>query len=380
MNILLKSFEFGRPFEEEILFVETVWCPRQSLDSLVLLSATCIGNDGKSCPLLHGSLAPMLFSRKLTFTDHQSSYCGWDIILAGNVIPRMQALLIHSDNITWATELFFSRYTEDLSFNLKMMQILSQKRYFSASVKKVTLQFQLFQREDFREFLANCCNRVEEFEWDDAIIEWDAIKIPFRDEDLEFLSGFTSLTCLNVGDGYDGSVLHHLTKLPRLKTLELGCPRQGQYAAIKMISSLKSLRSLDLNDFCNATEDGWRHLSHLFSLERIFVILAAFDFTGELSKIENLKSIHLISCEITDESLHNLAKLPQLHELIIETCPNITKDGLNHLLESPCLCANKVYFDQESVPREDLVEFWKKLTQRQQEKLEKASGARRERQ
>jgi hypothetical protein len=86
---------------------------------LVLVSATCIGNDKKSCPLFHGSLAPILFS---------------EIETTESAVQTLHCFLLSSHNITWIKTLSLSN-NEDVC--CKMISVLLSTRYFSRSVKKL---------------------------------------------------------------------------------------------------------------------------------------------------------------------------------------------------------------------------------------------------
>ncbi len=101
MNIFLKSFSHQElasddaeteyiqqaPAEED-LQIKYFHHPPQIL--AVLLSATCVGNDGRSCPLFHGSLAPMIFGK----TSDE----------------KLRRLLLKSNNITWIQSFLWCNY------------------------------------------------------------------------------------------------------------------------------------------------------------------------------------------------------------------------------------------------------------------------------
>jgi hypothetical protein len=111
MNILIKSFLLF-PLEK---------CVEQR----VLVSATCVGNDGRSCPLLHGSLGPKLFSA----------------LQAGRT--KLQLFLLHSDCITWANSLIVGL---DFKVDQETFKVLSKTRYSSVSLKKLHIRLKDSQR------------------------------------------------------------------------------------------------------------------------------------------------------------------------------------------------------------------------------------------
>ncbi len=114
MNIFIRSFSYS-PSADEDLQTNYIYHPPQILS--VLLSATCIGNDGRSCPLFHGSLGPMIFGKA---SDGNS-----------------RRLLLKSNNITWTQTVFRSNFLLFPTLQNEIFQALSKTRYSSRSLKSL---------------------------------------------------------------------------------------------------------------------------------------------------------------------------------------------------------------------------------------------------
>jgi hypothetical protein len=143
MNIFIKSFSYSL-FAEVDQQTKYFHHPTQIL--AVLVSATCIGNNGRSnCPLFHGSLAPMLFGK----TSDE----------------RLRLLLLKSNNITWTQNVFRCDFHRFPTLQKEFFETLSKTRYSSKSLKK--LQLWVRSQEDKRDvlsFLQTGCEVLETLE------------------------------------------------------------------------------------------------------------------------------------------------------------------------------------------------------------------------
>jgi hypothetical protein len=139
----------------------------------ILLSATCFHIKEKTphTPLLHGSLAPKLFSHR--FAD---AYPRPDISTIGEYVeiseePRIRNLrqvLLSSNNITWSSRVWL------VDFDLidEICSVLSKTKYSSRCIKKIFIEANVLMR--CARFIADHCEVLEEIElsgrYDDPII------------------------------------------------------------------------------------------------------------------------------------------------------------------------------------------------------------------
>jgi hypothetical protein len=140
MNIFIKSFSYP-PRAKKDEQTNFTHFPPQIL--AVLLSATCIGNDGRSCPLFHGSLAPMIFGK----TDDD----------------KMRLLLLKSNNITWTQTVFrCNDLVRFATLQTEIFETLSKTRYSSKSLKTLQVMVNIEDdKHDLLSFLQTDCEVLE---------------------------------------------------------------------------------------------------------------------------------------------------------------------------------------------------------------------------
>jgi hypothetical protein len=279
MNILTSIFQPENADEP------TPWPERIAA---VLLAATCVGNDGKSCPLLHGSLGPKFFSKIRN-------------------APRLQLFLLHSDCITWTDTIHFPSHNDvendaDASYSatLAICKRLAATRYSSESIKSIVWSpFSDQVYDEVRHFIKNHCHALESF--------------------------YFGLTRYHLGKGkqdlfdYDLSFLSHKKRSSSLRVLEFAC--EMKIACLEQIANVTSLRSLkhpEFSDYFGGDGDddedakAYLSLANLSGLEEL-----------DLHSIQNAKkifpflkcltSLHLSSIKTTElkpiTSLVNLRRL-----------------------------------------------------------------------
>ena len=314
--------------------------------AVVLLSGTCKGNDPTLplCPLLHGSLGPMLFSD-----------------IDSEIETKLQSLFLNSNNITWSNHVYFP---SDKELCAKICGTLSKTRYSSCSIKSVGLHINTLAASVA--FIKSHCQAVEEFR-DIALtrvrrprIDWHTTtdRTEIKDTDLELLSQLTFIKKLQLSGNFEitNDGLLHLSKISSLQHLNLYHCDKITNDGLDHLSELSSLQHLYLNHCNKITDDGLLHLSKLSSLQYIYV-----------------------SCcrEITDDGLVHLSKLSLLQHLALRYCKKICDDGLQHLFNMPSLDPEEVDVFQTAVTIEGFEAFKKQLLENQARAKTMLAGQRR---
>jgi hypothetical protein len=286
MNILIKSLSHnseGRPD----YWTKFVHDPPQIL--VVLLSATCIGNDGRSnCPLFHGSLAPMIFGK--TSDDN------------------MRHLLLKSNNITWVQ----TAGLNTKEFQQEMFDALSKTRYSSKSLKALQLDMSPEEtRRNSFSFLASPSRQVyDAIETLDIFGEYNDFPVL---EELGAISALTNSVSRLICRFMTILDFPQIQQFKRLRELQLHFARISD-EHLGSLSSLKDLRRLELCDLSQCTGSF------------LDVVCPSLPY---------LRSIDIRDCwEITRVSgLKHLSN--SLEELWLENVRNI--DGYEEWVEFPLL-------------------------------------------
>jgi hypothetical protein len=380
MNIILRGLQNFFQFEKE-LFLRKRLVPREVVEIMVLLSATCVGNDAKSCPLFHGSLAPMIFSR--------INFDGVEDVATRGARYRLQRLLLKSNNITWINHISFFR-VDDISGPDKIVNVLSQKRYIAPSIKSVEIPGRCLQTDQLKSFLISCCPRIEEIRLEHCNLLIPEVW-PIDDVDFEFLSQFTFLTTLILRPHafcFDCDFTHvgiqHLTKL-RLKRLHLSGIKLKKDAVDEILKTICCITSLeDLNlPVRSVTDCNVHYLKNLPRLQKLRLKDASISDEGleQIASIQTLKSLELKDCRsFTNDGLRHFINLTYLEYLYLDFSQYVTSACVEHLLDCPSLrCVNAEL--SSYISSADLQSFHKKLRERQLENAKQfsISSARRER-
>jgi hypothetical protein len=208
--------------------------------AVTLLSGTCVGNDGKRCPLFHGSLAPVLFSVKK--------------------FSKFEKFLLLSNNITWVHTIYLFFTTEyEPNFNTsqlngKIIKTLGNTRYSSRSLRNVVISTVCsIDINPFLRFVENHCTNLEHFEV--LVHTWRLSKR--AQPQFSFLSTHRqTLTSLSLDVPSYLSV--PFEELTFLKTLKLGKISDAVCESVSKRAS--SLENLILMDASSITDRGLAYL------------------------------------------------------------------------------------------------------------------------
>jgi hypothetical protein len=314
----------------------------------VLLSTTCVGNDRKSCSLFHGSLTPMLFSRK---SDDYSE--------------TLTSLLLLSHNITWATR---ANLSVTPNHRHKIIETLSRTRYSNRTIK--SLRFPNVHSEELHRFIASHCQVLEEIMIDQDCFTWNpnALGINFGECNLPAKARTLQRVVIlcSVSKNVVESYIKPLIPLRRLTDLKFSISQKLSDEIFEAISCIHSLEFLELpNDCCEVTDEGFVHLSNLHNLRVLklnnFPKISSDVLTKTLSALSNLTSLDVIaipqipySCfakiaeagvpltslalhsrNITDEDLIALSTIKTLRNLTVNAGgTNLTKAAFHHFAKN----------------------------------------------
>jgi hypothetical protein len=280
-----------------------------TIGATFLLSATCIGNDGKSCPLFHSSLAPRFFSVIDT-----------EFINVMNLITPFDELLLNSNTICWAPRVCLSSTvwcdaegeSKEHHQVRKVCDTLASTRYSSRSIKTLTTDSNAIVV--CQDFVKNHCEVLE------TVVFYGTHENSF-DGNLSFLSQSKSAKSI--------------------RTLHFYGVMEITDDDIKLLVNLSSLRTLKIMRCENVSAEG------LVALAPLANSLREFSFAGigyydedvqgidiAVEKFNCLEKLYLSLCRIAD--LQNmLTNLPLLKILDLNACDGITDDdhiqGLEHL-------------------------------------------------
>jgi hypothetical protein len=265
-----------------------------------LLSASCIGNDGKSCPLFHGSLAPMIFGG----IHNESQFLALEF-------------LVHSNTITWVSSLHLPR---DDSTLRTLIDILSKARYFSRSLKRLSFHAAALREEHVAAFLQNNCPVVESI-------------------DIQHRNWFVGENIQIVAKSF-----------PRLRSLDLSGTQKLVDEDLALLPKLTNIKELVLNGqdrlFTNSNHlSQTSYICAITSLESLSLFGCANvcdDFIEQIaSSLPLLQHLNVAYCPlVTDKSLlHLTSAKARLKSIVLAGCEKVTDAGMSHLSKIPTLCA-----------------------------------------
>jgi hypothetical protein len=180
----------------------------------ILLSATCIGNDGRSCPLFHGSLAPIIFGK----TSDQT----------------IRRPLLQSNNITWVNSVF-----SDDSLQEEIFKTLAKTRYSSRSLKRLQVNVDTDEKKTrLNFFLTNQCDALETLDLSGADATFPLIELassrPLTNSLIRLIFSSVAIP--------DFPQIQHFTRLRDLFLMNMETTDEQLHS----LSSLKDLRRLEL--------------------------------------------------------------------------------------------------------------------------------------
>ena len=113
--------------------------------------------------------------------------------------------------------------------------------------------------------------------------------------------------------------MDHLTKLPRLTSLELRGVDISD-AGLAKLAKLTTLRELNLNH-ARFTDKGLAHLKGLPNLERLYLFRTRTSRRrrGHLSEIKSLRAVRLDYTSVTDKGIEALKVLPAIEEITLDS-------------------------------------------------------------
>jgi hypothetical protein len=293
MNIFLKSLSYPpsakmKDFQTNFIdwntnFISVVHHHPQIL--AILLSAACIGNDGRSCPLFHGSLGPLLLAK----TDNDA---------------KLQQILAQSHNVTW-TQAIHGTF-RDLR---NVLSLLEKTRYSAKSLK--TLEFYVkteTQLAQILSFVKRHCQKLE------------TLVLRAEKARLDSTSFFSTLAagCAET--------------LTRLKIFHINLPDLSEIYQLEHLEEFE----LDSSDLGGVTTQQFnKKVPKLKTL--VLVELSGFDddtFAAFLKTMPNLRHLELIKVRGVTGSFLEKTKLPYLESFKLNADTEIQVCGLPHCAET----------------------------------------------
>jgi hypothetical protein len=162
---------------------------------------------------------------------------------------------------------------------------------------------------------------------------------PVDERSIVALKGLTQLDYLSlVGERFtDDALAEVLSARPPLSVVTLTATRAG-HNTLRAIEKSDTLTTMMLNggfpqdaDFAGVLPPP--HLKNLYLWGRQRGDQAAI----WASNAQELQSIQLLHCQITDEGLSDIAQLKNLESVDIRQCPHVTTAGIAHLTALPRL-------------------------------------------
>lgn len=229
MNIILKTTEY-------ILPTSRAWISPEYTTAAILLSANAAkGNDGRFCPLLHSSLAPMLVSNE---------------VFEANLLSL---LVLNSNTITWtkSISLFYSCFRTRLPDLKKICEKLASTRYFSEQLRELNSS----DEEPVLELISKCCRNLELIELTND-----------------------SQKCSNSGDDNNNAFSFKILQHVGSTSLKQFTFRYGHFSDFDLLVKFKKLEKLQL-EFVTIADDDFEKFGALTNL-RILKLASTRKLTG----------------------------------------------------------------------------------------------------
>lgn len=155
------------------------------------------------------------------------------------------------------------------------------------------------------------------------------------DGDFSSLGKLKSLTSLSMSNNYGmtSKSFAFISELKSLRNLSLDYCVELPDEAIAAISKSASIESLNLGSCKKLTAEGTLHLSAMTTLKYLNFHGAKLPDAAvkNLTKLKSLSSLDLALSLVTDETLAEIATLPNLKRLNLAVCPNVTLKGIRSL-------------------------------------------------
>jgi hypothetical protein len=155
------------------------------------------------------------------------------------------------------------------------------------------------------------------------------------DGDFSSLGKLKSLTTLNMSNnfGMTSKSFGFIPELKSLRRLNLDYCVELPDEAIAAIAKSSSIESLSLGSCKKLTVTGTHHLTAMVALKDLnFHGLQLPDAAVKnLTKIKSLTSLDIALSLVSDETLAEIATLPNLKRLNLAVCPNVTLKGIRNL-------------------------------------------------
>lgn len=155
------------------------------------------------------------------------------------------------------------------------------------------------------------------------------------DGDFSSLGKLKSLTTLNMSHNYEmtSKSFGFIANLKNLRQLNLDYCVELPDEAIAAISKSASIESLNLGSCKKLTAASATHLAAMTGLKELNLHSVRLPDAAikDLVKIKGLTSLDIAFSLVSDETLAEIATLPDLKHLNLAVCPNVTLKGIKNL-------------------------------------------------
>jgi hypothetical protein len=299
MNIFLETFS---------LIDSDVYGRGDPAIPCILLSANaCKGNDGKFCPLLHGSIAPKLFGKVGRFV-------------------YVDQLLLRSNNATWIPLIKFpiTLHGDLTEFAQNICRTLSSLKYSAKSIKTVKIDINLATDPICSTFIREHCTHLEDLK----IFSCYGLDEP------------PNISKFLLGDDFENNNNNYWAAASRLEKLSFESMPILDEDFAKISPHLRSLRSLSMT-LTNDVFTGETSFQNFGSKRTIRTLdftnnsnclsETAFIYIGEMT---SLVSLILAHCAATNtKCLQHLADLVSLELLDLRGCELLEDDSMLAIAE-----------------------------------------------
>ena len=163
------------------------------------------------------------------------------------------------------------------------------------------------------------------------------------DEWMSVLQHWPELTEIRIdATPVTGVGFSYFQHTPKLKIVEGWNTFQISDTAIEHLARVKTLRHLNLWECRDTTSAGLQKLKSCTELEELILVeVSGVDdaFAGSLTSLKSLRLLQLsFSDNLTDKGVASLAKLPSLKQLDLDDCKQLTDTAAEHITGISTLC------------------------------------------